>query len=678
MDPRPNTAKVVGDEFARQYYNTLQNAPENLYKLYKDKSTISRPGLDGTMRVFTLSKDLKWRSPGSFDSVKITSVTSQDSLKQGILVVVYGYLTFNERPARHFTQVFFLVPQEKGYIVCTDMFRFVDIPEANAAIPPANDVIEEKVPETEGAALRVSEPNHGFDNVPKLSCASEGAAICAKKLPLDATIAFVENAFKQFGEIRRGGVEVRINWHCTGKYAYVEFEEAEAANRAIMASPISIDGYRTYVEKKYAYNKSADTGNGNSQDSQAITEDAHIRVKDLPPNATVALVESVFKQFGPIKKGRIRVINPANSNYSYAFVEFEEADAAKRAIQASPLNVDGHTTYVEQKQPYYEGYYESPSDGPGNIKRGEGVRGSLGNPICNWQKMEEVRGTDVYDLQNWQKIMNQSEEQMKFQEEEGRQYNQNRYTSEEVRGTEGVGLEEEEEEEENQNWEEQRKIQEEEGTESHEASVFLRRLPLDVTFALIEDALKKFGPINAISIIKSGPLYKFAFVDFEKADVANRAIMASPVRICEKNVNVQKKLSAGAGKRYTRPTCRDTSVPLGAESGHREQGSQNRYGSEQVRGTEAFDFWDWQWQKSKEEQSKLQEEEGEIQVDHSWEEEHSKVLEEESKLQEEAVETQVDHSWDYEQIMEEQEEEESKQNQTSYIEDIAAFFSGVL
>ena len=73
-------------------------------------------------------------------------------------------------------------------------------------------VIEEKVPETEGAALRVSEPNHGFDNVPKLSCASEGAAICAKKLPLDATIAFVENAFKQFGEIRRGGVEVRINW----------------------------------------------------------------------------------------------------------------------------------------------------------------------------------------------------------------------------------------------------------------------------------------------------------------------------------------------------------------------------------------------------------------------------------------------------------------------------------
>ena len=38
---------------------------------------------------------------------------------------------------------------------------------------------------------------------------TEGAAICVKNLPSDATIALVEDAFKQFGEIRRGGVEVR-------------------------------------------------------------------------------------------------------------------------------------------------------------------------------------------------------------------------------------------------------------------------------------------------------------------------------------------------------------------------------------------------------------------------------------------------------------------------------------
>ncbi|XP_020886145.1 putative G3BP-like protein isoform X1 [Arabidopsis lyrata subsp. lyrata] len=606
MNPHPYSAKQVGDEFARQYYQTLQNSPENIYLLYKDNSKISRPGLDGTMRVFTLSdvdeNDLKMQSSGGFDSVEVTSVTSQDSHEKGIVVAVYGYFTFNERPARNFTQSFFLAPQEKGYFVLTDMFKFVDIPEAN-------DVIEEKVPETEEAALRVSE------NVPKLSYASvvmkeirigqgqhfsscdyspeikpingnsresqmvsEGAAICVKNLPLNATIALVKNALKQFGEIRRGGVKVRSTKYYEGKYAYVEFEEADAANRAIMASPLSIDGYRIYLEKKQPYYKNIkadagdDTGNGNSQESQGkkFEEAAGICVQNLPPNATIALVERVFKQFGQIKKGRIQVRNPAKSNYWYAFVEFEEADAAERAIKASPLNIDGYTTDVEKKLPYYKKsgrYCESPFAGPGNIHRGEGVRGSLGNPFCNRQKMmEEVRGIDVrqklmmgsrgaevYDLHKWQKIMDQSEEQMKFQEEEGRQHNQNRYRSEEVRGTEGVvGLEEEE----NQNWEklteEQRKIQEEEGRQYNQ-------------------------------------------------------------------------------NRYTREKTKETGGV-----------------GEEVRGTEAHE------------------------------------ANNASKLQEEAGQTEVVHSWDYEQIMEEhrkfleEQEEESKLNLTSYVEDIEAFYLGVL
>ncbi|EFH58885.1 predicted protein [Arabidopsis lyrata subsp. lyrata] len=40
----------------------------------------------------------------------------------------------------------------------------------------------------------------------------------------------------------------------------------------------------------------------------------------------------------------------AETIYWYAFVEFEEADAAKRAIKASPLYIDGHTTDVGKKR----------------------------------------------------------------------------------------------------------------------------------------------------------------------------------------------------------------------------------------------------------------------------------------------------------------------------------------
>ncbi|CAH8259687.1 unnamed protein product [Arabidopsis lyrata] len=418
MDPHSYSAKQVGDEFARQYYQTLQNSPENLYTFYKDNSTISRPGLDGTMRVFTLSdvdeNDLKMQSSDGFDSVVITSVTSQDSHEQGFLVAVYGCLTFNERPAKHFTQSVFLAPQEDGYFVLTDIFKFVDIPEVNAAIPPANDVTEEKVPETEEAALRVSEPSQGFENVPKLSHASV------------------------------------VSGHSNHQHS-------------------SSCGYSPEIKPR----------NGNSQESRAVSE-ACIYLHWLPTKTTVALVENAFKQFGKIRRGGVELRSKKRYKGKYAYVEFEEAEAANRAIMASPLSIFGYRITVQKNRSYLKGYCESPSAGPGNIHRGEGVRGSLGNPFYNWQKMmEEVRetdvwqklmmgsrGTEVYDLHNWQKIMDQSEEQMKFQEEQGRQYNHNRYTSEEVRGTEEFGLEEEEEEE-NQNWEtlteEQRKIQEEEG-----------------------------------------------------------------------------------------------------------------------------------------------------------------------------------------------------------------------
>ncbi|KAG7576387.1 RNA-binding domain superfamily, partial [Arabidopsis thaliana x Arabidopsis arenosa] len=215
MDPAAqHSAKMAGDGFAEHYYKTLQNSPKLLPRYYKDVSKITRPGLDGTMRSSTLQdmiEDLDMLSSSDFDTVEVTSLMSQESHSGGILVVADGYFTSQERPARNFTQNFFLAPQEKGYFVLTDMFKFVDFSEANDAI-------------------------------------TEGAAICVKKLPPDATITLVEDAFKQFGEIRRGGVEVRHKRSFS--YGFVEFKEESAAQAAIEASPVMFDWRSVYVEKK--------------------------------------------------------------------------------------------------------------------------------------------------------------------------------------------------------------------------------------------------------------------------------------------------------------------------------------------------------------------------------------------------------------------------------------------
>jgi hypothetical protein len=56
----------------------------------------------------------------------IKTIDSQESYNNGVLVLVTGSLTFENSGARTFTQSFFLAPQEKGYFVLNDIFKYVD------------------------------------------------------------------------------------------------------------------------------------------------------------------------------------------------------------------------------------------------------------------------------------------------------------------------------------------------------------------------------------------------------------------------------------------------------------------------------------------------------------------------------------------------------------------------
>lgn len=61
-------------------------------------------------------------------SADITTVDAQDSYNGGVFVLVTGYLTGEDNLRRKFTQSFFLAPQDKGYFVLNDVFRYVDEP----------------------------------------------------------------------------------------------------------------------------------------------------------------------------------------------------------------------------------------------------------------------------------------------------------------------------------------------------------------------------------------------------------------------------------------------------------------------------------------------------------------------------------------------------------------------
>ncbi|KAH0449701.1 hypothetical protein IEQ34_020393 [Dendrobium chrysotoxum] len=79
---------------------------------------------------------------------------------------------------------------------------------------------------------------------------ADGYSIYIKRLPLNATCAQLEEAFKKFGPIKPNGIQVRSNKLHGFCFGFVEFEVANAVKSAIKASPVLIGGRKAYVEEK--------------------------------------------------------------------------------------------------------------------------------------------------------------------------------------------------------------------------------------------------------------------------------------------------------------------------------------------------------------------------------------------------------------------------------------------
>jgi hypothetical protein len=75
---------------------------------------------------------------------EIKTVDSQESLMGGVLVMVSGSLSTKSTGKRNFTQTFFLAPQEKGYFVLNDIFRYLDeAPLVSKPAPSLPNVVAE-------------------------------------------------------------------------------------------------------------------------------------------------------------------------------------------------------------------------------------------------------------------------------------------------------------------------------------------------------------------------------------------------------------------------------------------------------------------------------------------------------------------------------------------------------
>lgn len=79
--------------------------------------------------MFLLEQDINEKIL-SFDykeyKAEIETADAQKSYKDGVTVLVTGSLTGKDNLKRKFAQSFFLAPQDNGYFVLNDVFRYVE------------------------------------------------------------------------------------------------------------------------------------------------------------------------------------------------------------------------------------------------------------------------------------------------------------------------------------------------------------------------------------------------------------------------------------------------------------------------------------------------------------------------------------------------------------------------
>ncbi|XP_019432229.1 PREDICTED: putative G3BP-like protein isoform X1 [Lupinus angustifolius] len=392
VPPRTPAADIVGNAFVDQYYHMLHESPELVHKFYQDVSKLGRPEQNGLMGITTTLEDInkKILSLGYGElSAEIISVDAQESYGGGVIVLVTGLMTGEDNVKQKFTQCFFLAPQEKGYFVLNDAFRYVNedgiqVSAPDIGSPISHDnvadpaVLETQVSEQisvvdeDGEGEEVYNPENGQASIEE----GEEAPVpeVVDETPDDSQIV--------------AGLTSQIEDMPKKSYASIVKVMKENAAPSSTAAVVSVK----YVVKSRNQqetvappppNLSETNGSsintneiGNNHETEA--EGYSIYLKGLSPNATPSLVENEFKKFGPIKSGGVQV--RTQKGFSFGFVEFEAASAVQSALEASPILISGRHVAVEEKRSTNRGNSRirfPTGRAPGY--RSEGARGRGGN-----------------------------------------------------------------------------------------------------------------------------------------------------------------------------------------------------------------------------------------------------------------------------------------------------------
>ncbi|GAB2266708.1 hypothetical protein Dimus_001702 [Dionaea muscipula] len=390
------TADQVGSYFVTQYYQLLKKQPEYVHQLYSDSSTMVRA--DGLAResATSMAEIHALVMAMRFTSIEIRTAYSLESWNGGVIVMVTGSVQSRDFSGRKkFAETFFLAPQDKGYFVLNDIFHFIDEDQIHpfpvAYMAPNN--FNAKV----DAAPAFSDPVPNYMMSEGLHSREYNASVEIKengtvdKYPLpdqllyqvqDTEDIFQDNSAEQANgylndpvntvqevpfspaeesasepqkhtyasilRIAKGlagpsaaptppyyNVEPPSEWHQTSQN---NLQPASQPPQQSNAASIVYDIYR------------AEAADEVSALDDKVGEIKSVYVRNLSSTITAYEIEEEFKKFGQLSSEGVAIRRIKDTDFCYAFVEFEDITAVQEAIKAASVEVAGRQLFIEERR----------------------------------------------------------------------------------------------------------------------------------------------------------------------------------------------------------------------------------------------------------------------------------------------------------------------------------------
>ncbi|KAK4843077.1 hypothetical protein QYF36_003786 [Acer negundo] len=371
--PAPS-AQVVGNAFVEQYYQILHQSPGLVHRFYQDSSLLSRPDSNGAMATVTTMQaindkilSLKYEDY----TAEIKTADAQESYEKGVIVLVTGCLTGKDNLRKKFTQSFFLAPQDKGYFVLNDIFRYVEESESLQISSDSVNSINENASTAD--VTQAPEPAHDHLSVDRAIAIEgedldNGAEVCDPSDKEDGSVIDDEvvepptnsvqneiNTTVDSAPIPQEDAPTKKSYASIVKVTKgitVSTSPAYVPSSKVRQAPANTDQQSLAVAKPAPVPEVAAPSSDSGLESSSVNEEAEgcsIYVRNLPFNATPAQLEEVFKNFGPIKKHGIQV-RSNKQGYCFGFVAFEMPSSVQNALEASPIIIGDRQADVEAKR----------------------------------------------------------------------------------------------------------------------------------------------------------------------------------------------------------------------------------------------------------------------------------------------------------------------------------------